>query len=90
MLTFEELGQDACRWPVAEFDRGEFLFCGEPAAKSGSCPYCRGHMALAYKPSRCMRPAGSAGPPVARLEAHESARRELIAVAAGTASSAAC
>jgi GcrA cell cycle regulator len=89
MLVIEELRDGACRWPVAEFDRGEFLFCGDAVARD-SCPYCRVHMTLAYKPSRSMRPAGSAGPPVARLEAHESARRELIAVAAGTASSAAC
>ena len=51
MLVIEELHDGACRWPVAEFDRGEFLFCGEPApATGGSCPYCREHMALAYKP----------------------------------------
>jgi len=76
MLTFEELSYGDCRWPMAEFDRGEFLFCGEPAAKSGSCPYCREHMALAYKSRRAVKP------PVARQVAHESARQELIAIAA--------
>jgi len=44
MLVIEELHDGACRWPVAEFDRGEFLFCGEPApAQPGSCPYCQVH-----------------------------------------------
>jgi len=28
--VFEELKATDCRWPLAEFDRGEFLFCGEP------------------------------------------------------------
>ncbi len=79
MLVIEELHDEACRWPVAEFDRGEFLFCGEPTVNSDGCPYCREHMALAYKPRRLMKP------PVARLEAHESARQELIAIAAAVA-----
>ena len=78
MLTFEELSRGDCRWPMAEFDRGEFLFCGEPApAQPGSYPSCREHMALAYKP-RAARKRW----PVTCLEAHESARRELIAIAA--------
>ncbi len=76
MLVIEELHDGACRWPVAEFDRGEFLFCGEPATRDG-CPYCQVHWLLAYKPS----PARKRWP-VARLVAHESARRELIAIAA--------
>ncbi|MGO9238300.1 MAG: GcrA family cell cycle regulator [Methylocella sp.] len=75
MLTFEELSHGDCRWPMAEFDRGEFLFCGEPMTRDG-CAYCGEHMALAYKPHRVLRP------PVTRLEAHESAWRELIAIAA--------
>ena len=79
MKTFKELEHDACLWPAADCglpgERGEFLFCGEPAARDG-CPYCREHMALAYKPRRAMKP------PVARLGAHESARQELVAIAA--------
>jgi hypothetical protein len=31
--VFEELKATDCRWPLAEFDRGEFLFCGEPIKK---------------------------------------------------------
>jgi hypothetical protein len=77
MLVIEELHDGACHGPVAEFDRGEFLFCGEPTpVQPGSCPYCREHMALAYKQRRTVKS------PVARLEAHESARQELIAIAA--------
>jgi hypothetical protein len=76
MLVIEELHDGACRWPVAEFDRGEFLFCGEPATRDG-CPYCQVHWLLAYKPSAARKRW-----PVARLVAHESARRELIAIAA--------
>jgi hypothetical protein len=67
--VFEELKPRDCRWPEAEFDRGDFLFCGEPVTRDG-CPYCREHMAMAYKPRRDMRPI------LARQEAHESARQE--------------
>ncbi len=83
MLVIEELHDGACRWPVAEFDRGEFLFCGAPVTRDG-CPYCQVHRLLAYKPHQAVKS------PVTRLEAHESARRELIAIAAGTAPSAVC
>ena len=31
-----EVAHDACKWPVAEFERGVFLFCGEPAG-AGVC-----------------------------------------------------
>jgi len=79
MLTMEELSHGDCRWPVAEFDRGEFLFCGEPATRDG-CPYYQVHWLLAYKPSAACKRW-----PVARLEAHESARRKLIAIAAAVA-----
>jgi hypothetical protein len=71
MKTFEELKPDACRWPMAEFDRGEFLFCGEPVARD-ECRYCADHAALAYKRRR-----------PARLQSLEApAQRELIAIAA--------
>jgi hypothetical protein len=74
MLVIEELHDGACRWPVAEFDRGEFLFCGEQVADG--CPYYQVHWLLAYKPRRAVKS------PVARLEARESVRQELIAIAA--------
>jgi hypothetical protein len=75
MLVIEELRDGACRWPVAEFDRGEFLFCGEPVTREGKS-YCACHLAIAYKPSR---PAGRT---IANLEAAEERRLELISIAA--------
>ncbi len=29
MLALEELTASTCHWPVAEFERGVFLYCGE-------------------------------------------------------------
>jgi hypothetical protein len=82
MKVFEELATDSCRWPLFDCnlpgEKGVFLFCGECAARSG-LPYCREHMVMAYKLHRAMRP------PVARLQAHESARQVLIAIAAAVA-----
>jgi hypothetical protein len=76
MKTIEELEHDTCRWPMAEFDRGELLFCGEPVARSalprGGCQYCREHMVLAY---RKLRVAG-------RAAAVQCDRQRLIELAA--------
>jgi GcrA cell cycle regulator len=47
MLAIVELRDGACRWPVAEFDRNEYLYCGD-ATRDKACPYCREHAALAY------------------------------------------
>jgi hypothetical protein len=38
MKVFEELKDDDCRWPLAEFDRGEFLFCGDAIAERYIAP----------------------------------------------------
>jgi hypothetical protein len=81
MKVFEELKADDCRWPLAEFDRGEFLFCGDAIAERHiapgvSCPYCATHAGAAYKSSR---PAGRT---IAKLEAAEGQRQELILIAA--------
>ena len=59
---------------------------GEPPAERYvapglSCPYCADHAALAYKRPR-------APLKMAHLEAQETARSELIKIAAGTAPSA--
>jgi hypothetical protein len=43
MLAIEELRDGVCRWPVAEFDRNEYLYCGD-ATRDKTCPYCRGSM----------------------------------------------
>ena len=79
MLALEELSHGACRWPMAEFVRGEFLFCGEPIEERAiapglACPYCEMHALAACKP-RATR----------RVIAHESERQELIAIAGGIA-----
>lgn len=52
MLTIEELHRDACKWPLAEFERGVYLFCGKAASvrPSGRAwPYCACHALLAYR-----------------------------------------
>jgi hypothetical protein len=72
MLVIEELRDGACRWPVAEFDRNEYLYCGD-ATRDEACPYCREHAALAYhKP----RPAGRR-----RTVATQADRQKLIELA---------
>src|ERR1019366_7801388 len=50
MLAIEELRDGACRWPVVEFDRNAYLYCGD-ATRDKACPYCREHAALAYHPA---------------------------------------
>ena len=50
MLTFEELGKNDCRFPIADCDdpaEWGFLFCGEAVARKG-CPYCVAHMRPSY------------------------------------------
>jgi hypothetical protein len=79
MKVFEKLKADDCRWPFAEFDRGEFLFCDDAIAEryiapGVPCPYCVCHLTTAYKPS--------AGRTIAKLEAAEGRRQEFIAIAA--------
>jgi hypothetical protein len=79
MLALEELSRDACRWPLAEFDRGEFLFYGAAIADrliapGLACPYCEMHSLIAYKPRATRRVIACTG-------THES-EQELIAIAA--------
>jgi hypothetical protein len=69
MKVFEELEIDSCRWPLFDCnlpgEKGTFLFCGECAARSG-LPYCREHMAMAYRKSQvAMRCAQAHGPETA-------------------------
>ena len=33
-----EFKADDCRWPIADFDRGEFLFCGDSIAEPYIAP----------------------------------------------------
>jgi hypothetical protein len=83
-LAFEELSHDVCRWPVADCgiggEKGQFLFCGDAIAvrhiaPGVPCPYCATHADMAYEPSR---PAKT----IAKLEAAEERRQELILIAA--------
>jgi hypothetical protein len=46
MLAFEELNLQDCRWPVADSEAGQPLFCGKRAADG--FPYCAEHALLAY------------------------------------------
>jgi hypothetical protein len=46
MLTFEELNLQHCRWPVADSETGQPLFCGKRAADG--FPYCAEHALRAY------------------------------------------
>ena len=73
--VFAELKAADCRWPAAEFDRGEFLFCGEPIeartiAPGLACPYCETHVMVAYKREATRR-----------VIAHDVERQELISIA---------
>ncbi|WGJ15767.1 GcrA family cell cycle regulator [Methylocapsa sp. D3K7] len=85
MLAFEELSHDACRWPIADCgiggEKGQFLFCGDAIAEryiapGVPCPYCTTHAGMAYEPSR---PAKRT---IAKSEAAEERRLELILIAA--------
>jgi hypothetical protein len=72
MLVIEDLRDGACRWPVAEFDRNEYLYCGD-ATRDKACPYCREHAALAYHNPH---PVGRR-----RTVAMQADRRKLIELA---------
>jgi hypothetical protein len=86
MKVLEQLKTGDCRWPIADCnlpgERGAFLICGEPIesgrfiAPGLPCPYCPTHAGMAYEPSR---PAKRT---IAKLEAAEERRQELILIAA--------
>jgi hypothetical protein len=85
MLAFEELSHGGCRWPVADCgiggEKGQFLFCGDAIseryiAPGVPCSYCATHAGMAYEPSR---PAKRT---IAKLEAAEERRQELILIVA--------
>jgi hypothetical protein len=51
MLALEELTASTCKWPLAEFERGVFLYCGEavdPSLAPTMRCYCPCHARLAY------------------------------------------
>jgi GcrA cell cycle regulator len=47
-VGFEEIREDACRWPIGDPTSEEFVYCGVQTAKGRS--YCAGHCRMAYKP----------------------------------------
>lgn len=46
-VSFEEIREFACRWPLGDPRSGEFAFCGLTPAKGES--YCGGHCRMAYR-----------------------------------------
>lgn len=46
-VSFEEIREFACRWPLGDPRSGEFAFCGLTPAKGKS--YCAGHCRMAYR-----------------------------------------
>jgi GcrA cell cycle regulator len=47
-VGFEDIREDACRWPIGDPTSEEFVYCGIQTAKGRS--YCAGHCRMAYKP----------------------------------------
>lgn len=46
-ISFEEIREFACRWPLGDPRSREFAFCGLTPAKGKS--YCAGHCRMAYR-----------------------------------------
>ena len=46
-VSFEEIREFACRWPLGDPRSGEFAFCGLTPVKGES--YCAGHCRMAYR-----------------------------------------
>lgn len=45
-VTFAELAEQHCRWPIGDPQSPDFRFCGAP--KIDDAPYCARHARLAY------------------------------------------
>ena len=52
-LSLMELNERTCKWPIGDPSKGEFYFCGHPAAPGK--PYCSSHVAAAYQPMSSRR-----------------------------------
>lgn len=52
-LSLLELNERTCKWPIGDPSKGEFYFCGHPAAPGK--PYCSSHVAAAYQPMSSRR-----------------------------------
>lgn len=56
-VSFVDLRENMCRWPIGDPTASEFRFCGNKTGDD-NCPYCQGHARLAYQPAyerRAMR-----------------------------------
>jgi GcrA cell cycle regulator len=54
-VTFEDIREFACRWPLGDPRSGQFAYCGlEPARGQ---PYCTGHCRMAYRPPQARQSA---------------------------------
>lgn len=47
-VTFEDIRQSECRWPLGDPRSGDFAYCGLTPAEGRS--YCAGHCRMAYRP----------------------------------------
>ena len=47
-LSFEMLDNRACRWPLSDPFKSDFVYCG--ADRERDLPYCRFHFKVAFKP----------------------------------------
>jgi hypothetical protein len=68
MLALDELDRSTCHWPIAEFERGVFLYCGEmvnPSLTPTMRAYCPRHAPVAYCRSSDWSSRVSPGTPAA-------------------------
>ena len=49
-LTFADMRESACRWPIGDPRSGDFAYCGLKPAEGRS--YCAGHCRMAYRPPK--------------------------------------
>jgi GcrA cell cycle regulator len=47
-LSFEDIRDSSCRWPLGDPRSGEFAYCGLQPVEGHS--YCAGHCRMAYRP----------------------------------------
>jgi GcrA cell cycle regulator len=54
-LSFEDIRDSACRWPLGDPRSGEFAYCGLQPVEGHS--YCAGHCRMAYRPPQARQGA---------------------------------
>jgi GcrA cell cycle regulator len=53
-VTFEDILEPACRWPLGDPRSGDFVYCGLKRAEGHS--YCAAHCRMAYRPPKAAGP----------------------------------